>query len=147
MYSWYPTMYSWYPLMYWTSLNVLMVSPTCIMYPPIYWTSPNVFMISPFPMHSWYPPMYLTPQIFLMRFPQCTEHPPMYWTTHYTGWFYVCIKSTNGNVLVFFSCLIVNLCISNVTKSIVLQFVENLKKIFGFSVVFPRKMWLYGMAQ
>ena len=28
----------------------------------------------------------------------------------------------------FFSCLIVNLCISNVIQSIVLQFVENLKK-------------------
>ena len=108
MYSWYPTMYSWYPMMYWTSLNVLMVSPTCIM------ISPNVLNIPQCtehpPMYSWYPlpdalmvpsDVFNTPNI-LMRFPQCTEHPPMYWTTHYTGWFYVCIKSTNGNILVFF---------------------------------------------
>ena len=80
MYSWYPPHASWYPLMYWTSRNV--------------------FMISPFLMHSWYPPIN-TPNI-LMIFPQYTEDPPMYWTTHYTGWFYVCIKSTNGNILVFF---------------------------------------------
>ena len=121
------------------SPNVLMISPdilnipqctSCIPHMHIM-ISPNVFMISPSPMHSWYPPMYLTPPDVLMIVPQCTEHPPMYWTTHYTGWFYVCIKSINGNILVF-SCLIVNLYISNVTQSNVLQFVENLKKHIWF---------------
>ena len=51
------------------------------------------------------------------------------------------VSSPQMEIFELFSCLIVNLCISDVTQSIVLQFVENLKKnIFGFSVVFPRKM-------
>ena len=84
----HPSMYSWYP-------------PHASWYPPMYWTSPNVFMISHSLMHSWYPPMYLTPPIYSWDSPVYWT-PPMYWTTHYTGWFYVCIKSTNGNILVFF---------------------------------------------
>ena len=42
------------------------------------------------------------------------------------------ISSPQIEVFSFFSCLIVNLCISNVTQSIVLQFVENLKKHIRF---------------
>ena len=75
MYSWYPPLASWYP-------------PMCSCYPP-----PHALMVPS--------DVFDTPDI-LMIFPQCTEDPPMYWTTHYTGWFYVCIKSTNGNILVFF---------------------------------------------
>ena len=139
------------------SPNVLMISPDVLnitqcthgipphasWYPPMYWTSPNVFMISPSPMHSWYPPMYLTPPMYSWYSPMYWT-PPMYWispdvlNTHYTRWFYVHIKSTNGNILVF-SCSIVNLCISDVTQSIVLQFVENLKKHIWFLSFFLRK--------
>ena len=42
------------------------------------------------------------------------------------------VSSPQMEIFCFFSCLIVNLCISNVTQSIVLQFVENLKKHIWF---------------
>ena len=55
--------------------------------------------------------------------------------------FYLHIRSTDGNIR---DCLLL-ICafiISDVTQSIVLQFVENFLKnnIFGFSVVFSRKI-------
>ena len=53
--------------------------------------------------------------------------------------FYVSIRSKNGNIL---NCLLFNhaIRISDVTQSIVFQFVQNLQKHhFRFSVVFPRK--------
>ena len=40
------------------------------------------------------------------------------------------VSSPQMEIFKFFSCLIVNLCISNVTQFIVLQFVENLKKTY-----------------
>ena len=50
--------------------------------------------------------------------------------------FYLRIRSTDGNIR---DCVLI---ISDVTQSIVLQFVQNLSKenIFGFSVVFSRKI-------
>ena len=102
VYSWYPPMYSWYPLMYWTSLNVLMVSPTCIMISPNVLNIPQCIHDIPLPYALMVPSdVFNTPNI-LMIFPLYTEDLPMYWTTHYTGWFYVCNKSTNENTLVFF---------------------------------------------
>ena len=38
------------------------------------------------------------------------------------------VSSPQMEIFEFFYCLYVNLCISDVTQSIVLQFVENLKK-------------------
>ena len=139
MYSWYPLMYSWYPLMYWTSLNVLMVSPTCIMISPMYsWYLPPHALMVPSDVFN-------TPDI-LMIFPQCTEDPPMYWTTHYMGWFYVCIKSTNGNILVLFllNCEFMHFQCHTIYCSPVCG---KPKKHIGFCIVFPWKMWLYGTAQ
>ena len=43
MYSWYSLMYSWYPPMYWTSVDVLMISPTCIMISPRYTEHPLMY--------------------------------------------------------------------------------------------------------
>ena len=40
------------------------------------------------------------------------------------------VSSPQMEIFQFFSCLILNLCISNVTQSIVLQFVENLEKTY-----------------
>ena len=75
-------MYSWYPLMYWTSLNVLMVSPTCIMISPTcIMISPNVLNILqcihdiPLPDALMVPSDVFNTSNILMRFPQCTEHP------------------------------------------------------------------------
>ena len=81
-----------------------------------------------------------TPDI-LMIFPQCTEDPPDV-LNHTLYRVVLCLYQVHKwKYSSFFSCSIVNLCISNVTQSIVLQFVENLKKnIFGFSIVFPWKM-------
>ena len=41
------------------------------------------------------------------------------------------VSSPQMETFEFFSCLIVNLCIFDVTQSIVLQFVENLKKTYS----------------
>ena len=80
------------PPMYWTSPDVLMVSPTCIMISPMYWTSPDVLMISPLctygsppmywtsPMYSWYPPMYWTPPMYSWYPPMYSWYPLMCWT-------------------------------------------------------------------
>ena len=57
------------------------------------------------------------------------------------------VSSPQMEIFLLFSCLIVNLCISDVT-SIVLQFVENLKNIFGFCRFSSENVTvLYGMAQ
>ena len=58
------------------------------------------------------------------------------------------VSSPQMEIFLFFSCLIVNLCISDVTQSIVLQFVENLKNIFGFCRFSSENVTvLYEMAQ
>ena len=59
------------------------------------------------------------------------------------------VSSPQMEIFEFFSCLIVNLCISDVTQSIVLQFVENLKKHIQFFCRFSSEnvTVLYGMVQ
>ena len=49
------------------------------------------------------------------------------------------VSSPQMGIFEFFSCLILNLCISDVAQSIVLQFVENLKKYSVFLLFFLRK--------
>ena len=135
MYSWYSldvlmiSPYCTYgiPLIYWTSPNVLMVSPTCIMisprcteHSPMYsWYPPDVLMICPQcthdiqPMYSWYPPNVL-------------NNPLMYWTspvvlnTHYTGCLFqfACHENFVIVLLVCFSdCVkILRTSVSQITK-------------------------------
>ena len=59
------------------------------------------------------------------------------------------VSSSQMEIFKFFSCLIVNLCISDVTQSTVLQFVENLKKTYSVFLLFSSEnvTVLYGMAQ
>ena len=144
-------MSSWYsPNVLMMSPDVLnMVSPHASWYPWPQCTEHLPMYSWPSPMHSWYPPMYLTPP--------CTHDIlPMYWTppdvmntidvlnTHYTGWFYVRIKSTNGNILVFFLfiCEFMHSWCHTIHFSPVCR---KPKKTYLVFVVFPRKMWLFHM--
>ena len=74
----------------------------------------------------------------------------MYWispdvlNTHYTGWFYVHIKSTNGNILVFFlfNCEFMHFWCHTIHCSPVCG---KPKKTYLVFVAFPQKMWLFYM--
>ena len=59
------------------------------------------------------------------------------------------VSSPQMEIFEFFSSLIVNLCISDVTQSIVLQFVENLRKTYLVFLSFSSEnvTVLYGTAQ
>ena len=112
-----------------------MVSPTCIMISPNVLNIPKCIHDIPLPDALMVPsdafntPIYSGDSPSVLNTPRCTE-PPLYRVV-------LCLYQVHKwKYSSFFSCLIVKLCISNVTQSIVLQFVENLKKHIWFFCYF-----------